>query len=264
VTSPITRIIADPVQLTAAIQQGIGIENFDAPGGWKCDAKLGLNTANRLTMICLELPNIKQQSLDLFLKLPPPVDGLVGIIARARALDAKLESWDRTLPPIWRGELRRVITETPENPCEAPYWAGPVDTYEDLNIAKTVNDYRVSRVLCQTIVLRCIAALPSKDQTEQIGHLKSQAVYICRQMVNEFTSSVPYLLGFDYYTRLGANFKDEAAAKATGAFFAVGPLHITSNIPCVPSSQRSWLRGRLKQISQNFCLGEGGWESTYN
>jgi hypothetical protein len=41
-----------------------------------------------------------------------------------------------------------------------------------------------------------------------------------------------------------------------GAYFAVWPLFVTKNIPCIPGTQRKWLEGRLRYIGKTFGLGE--------
>ena len=91
----------------------------------------------------------------------------------------------------------------------ALYWPGPVHTYGDLNIANVINDYRICRIFCQAAIMNCIDAIPTTMQPEHLTRVYTQAVYVTRRMVNDFSSSLPYLLGFDYYTRPGACAADE-------------------------------------------------------
>jgi hypothetical protein len=206
-------------------------------------------------------------------------------VRRAQDLDRRLEEWARTLPAEWRSEVAKVVTEEPREPLSAFFWSGPVYVYGDLNIANVMNEYRISRLLCQSIVLACVGALPTATaQAEHLQRSYTEAVYIAQQMVNEVCSTVPFMLGFNLGNRLdgesdaserGMRPSPDAprfenppadlrsafpALQSTGAYFAGPPLFIAKAFSCIRPKQRQWLLGRLIHIGREFGLTEAGGE----
>jgi hypothetical protein len=177
--------------------------------GWKCDADLGVNAANRLTLICLNLPNIKYYAQDLLSrdKTSSTVIDMMTLIRTAKDIDSELEHWANTLPDFWNPTTKMIFTEElsddKESLQKAEFWPGPVHIYGDLSIANVWNDYRVSRIFCQAVILGCVAALPSHARTDQIERISQQAVHITQEMVDDFSSAIPYLLGYDIKSRKG-------------------------------------------------------------
>ncbi|KAF2436164.1 hypothetical protein EJ08DRAFT_692049 [Tothia fuscella] len=243
--------------LTASIQQGRTIEDFPSPNSWKCDEDLGINAANRLTLICLNLPNIKFYAQDLLGrdKTSATLVDMMTLIRRAKDIDSELEHWALTLPKFWEPLIKIICNEEPENPKTAEFWFGPVHTYGDLSMANVWNDYRVSRIFCQAVILGCVAALPAHARTEQIERISEQAVHITQQMVDDFCSAIPFLLGYDFKSR-GQSAGEEIAAKATGAYFCVWPLFVTKKVPTISEKQKKWLLYRLYHIGTTFGLTE--------
>jgi hypothetical protein len=170
-----------------------------------------VNAANRLTLICLNLPNIKFHAQDLLGrdKTSATVVDMMSLIRTAKDIDSELEHWAVTLPDFWEPVTKMICQDTGENLKSAQFWPGPVHTYGDLSMANVWNDYRVSRIFCQAVILGCVAALPSHARTDNIERISEQAVHITQQMVDDFCSAIPYLLGFDFKSR-GQNQCDEA------------------------------------------------------
>jgi len=194
-------------QLKAAIQRKVPLEDFPDEKGWRCDEGLGLNTANRLTLICLDIPNLKaatNELVDRDIITQETVQDLLKVIDRAQETDRQLEAWAHSLPEVWKPWTSKVVTDEPRDVTTAEFWPGPVYSYQDLNIATITNEYRISRVLCNGVVRDCIQALPIESQTECIQRAYTKSIYVARQMCNDYTSTLPYMLGFDYYSRPGA------------------------------------------------------------
>jgi hypothetical protein len=194
-------------KVTAAIQKGGPCEAFPDEPGWLCDQGEELNSANRLTIATIELPTLRYYAQELAKpsnpKTPETILEILGAVRRAQELDRQLEEWARTLPAEWRGEVVRVVTEEPREPLAAFFWTGPVYVYGDLNVANVMNEYRISRLLCQSVVLTCVGALPAATaQTEHLQRSYTEAVYIAQQMVNEVCSTVPFMLGYNLGNRL--------------------------------------------------------------
>ena len=132
-------------------------------------------------------------------KTPETIAEILGAIRRAQDLDRRLEDWARTLPPEWRSEVGKVVTDEPAEPLSAFFWPGPVYVYVDVNVANVMNEYRIARLLCQSVVLLCVGALPAGATAaagERLQRSYTEAVYIAQQMVNEVCSTVPFMLGF--------------------------------------------------------------------
>jgi hypothetical protein len=164
---------------------------------------MDVNAANRLTLICLNLPNIKFYAQDLLSrdKTSATVVDMMTLIRTAKDIDSELEHWALTLPEFWEPLTKMICQDTGENLRTAQFWPGPVHTYGDLSIANVWNDYRVSRIFCQAVILGCVSALPAHTRTDNIERISEHAVHITQQMVDDFCSTIPYLLGFDFKSR---------------------------------------------------------------
>ena len=194
--------------LTSSIIQGRPIEDFPASGGWSCDDDGNLNAANRLTLICLTLPNIKAYAQDLLTreKTAMTINEMMSLIKTAKEIDSQLEHWALTVPEEWAYTTVEYCREEPKDLSNSQFWQGPIHVYHDLSVANIINDYRISRIFCQAVILGCISALPPHAKTEQTDRVAAQATYITQQMVDDFSSSIPFLLGY----------KVEGMAKAAG------------------------------------------------
>lgn len=187
-----------------------------------------MNSANRLSIICLELPNIKHRVKELLAqeKALSDTTEIMTLIGKAINIDKNLEDWTRTLPEAWNIETRKVVNYQPDDITIAEFWPGPVYIYQDLKVANLLNDCRICRIFCQSIVLGCIAALPMNSG--EWDHISTQALYIIQQAVNEICWSIPYLLGFDYHNRPNSRPEDEKGRyKAISqSMFAVTKLDV--------------------------------------
>jgi len=134
---------------------------------------------------------------------------MMHLIRTAKDIDSELEHWAVTLPDFWEPQTKMVCQDDGDDPRNAEFWPGPVHTYGDLSMANIWNDYRVSRIFCQAVILGCVAALPSNARTDHIERISEQAVHITQQMVDDFCSAIPYLLGFDFKSRKQSE-QDEA------------------------------------------------------
>lgn len=192
--------------LTSSIIQGKVVDDFPAPGGWACDEDDDLNAANRLTLICLKLPNIKRYAQDLLAqeKTPAVINEVMSLIRTAKDIDSQLEHWALTVPEEWEYHTVEYCREEPKDVFASQYWRGPIHEYYDLNVANIINDYRISRIFCQAVILGCISALPLSTQTEATDRVSAQATYLTQQMVDDFSSSVPFLMGYNLQNRPSA------------------------------------------------------------
>ncbi|KIW05523.1 uncharacterized protein PV09_03404 [Verruconis gallopava] len=245
--------------LTSTIQQQRTVEDFPSPKGWHCDEDMDINAANRLTLICINLPNIKYYAQNLLTKEKNAntVKEMMKLIQVAKEVDSALEHWALTLSDQWEPRVKMTVPEEPEDVTTAQFWKGPVYVYADLSMASVWNDYRISRIFCQSVILGCVAALPSHLRSAQIQRILDLAVRITQQMVDDFCATVPYLFGLS--SEFEANkvgILDQLALRATGAYYAAWPLWVTNKIPTVPEKQRQWLLSKFLLIGKTWGLTE--------
>jgi len=245
--------------VNAALQTGQRCEDFPNPRGWLCDEDQDLNGANRLTVASLELPNLKSQASNLMIKekTPEVMREIYSVIEHTQVVDQRLENWVKSLPEIWKGETPKIVVEEPSDPLSEFFWTGPVYVYQDLNIANVMNEYRVLRLSCQSIILDCIDSIPNQLLSEQLEIAQRKALYLVQKMIDDICSTVPFLLGFDIINRRWVkSISDETAEKSTGGFYAATPLFIARKYMFIPSKQRQWLLGRLYHIGRELGLSE--------
>lgn len=170
----------------------------DFPGekGWNWDDAHELNPANRLALISLGLPGMRRFAIDLTPREPGPEKdaALMQLIHMAQETDAALEHWYNTMPEHWGFRTVRFEAEEPKNIYRATHWQGPIHVYDDLFIANIVNDYRVSRIFCQQLILNALESLWDTSATNDIKSLQDHAQFLACSMANDICSSVPFHL----------------------------------------------------------------------
>jgi hypothetical protein len=180
-----------------------------------------LNGANRLTAICVGLPNLRSQSQQLVKseKTPAVLAEMLEVIEEAKKVDRRLEEWCNGLCDAWTGKVAKVVTEEPKDIMNAFFWPGPQFLYQDLNIAHIITDYRMCRLFCQAVVRECVNAFPTSAHSEHLQRTFTEAVYISQQMVDDFCSSVPYLLGFGMGQRADCTTPADQKCKHSSLFY---------------------------------------------
>jgi hypothetical protein len=181
------------------MSRGDPVQEFPDESGWGCDEAYDLNNANRLTLISLQIPTIRARVRSLAKKPMAQryVTDMTTQLKKIQQVDVLLEEWIHSLPTAWNANIKKVVTEEPKNIWTAFFWTGPVYTYQDLNIANVMNDYRVARLFCQTVAMECISAIPANVRSDSANQAYTRSMYVAHHMVNEIASTLPYLLGFD-------------------------------------------------------------------
>ncbi|KAF2101785.1 hypothetical protein NA57DRAFT_64483 [Rhizodiscina lignyota] len=244
--------------LTSAIQRAKPVDEYPGPKGWTCDDNFEQNPANRLAIISLDLPNLRRYAVDVVSQSPSLNKNaeIMHIMKMAQEVDGRLEHWYLTLPEDWGHRTVRMQLEEPVDVFNAPQWQGPVHIYDDLFMANIINDYRVSRIFCQQIILNMSGALsdPAPETLITVHGMQQHAMYVARTMADDVCSSVPFHLEIDLQPRARDSGQEIHAAEATGGYFLSWPLFVIGNTDCVPMRQREWIRGRLYRIGQDFGL----------
>lgn len=278
--SPLSCTSTDVVQLTKAIQSATPVDEFPGPKGWLCDDDKETNHANRLSIISLGLPNVRRYAQDVIAQTPGPQKDaeLRYLIKMAQEIDGQFEHWYLTLPDTWGCRTIRMQHTEPTDLYSSPQWVGPIHVYDDLFIANIINDYRISRIFCQKLILLVTAALSSPEEREATVHVQRTAMYTARAMANDICSSVPFHLDLTLQpeqtrasgqevhgeplpmfslvstTMISELTGYDTAAEATGAYFLTWPLFVLKDFEVIPLAQRKWIMGRLFRIGLDFGL----------
>jgi len=184
------------------------VDAFPGNKGWIANDINEENAANRLTLICIDLPNIRARANTL---MGTPYDvheepEAQKIMEFAQLVDENLQQWYMTLPPEWQHRTIGIVNEPIEDPLEAEKWIGEQHTYHDVPLASIVNDYRVCRIFCQRVIMASIEWLAVNPEHDYTGDYR-RAVFVIQQMVDEISACVPFhmvrsfILDFAFYSR---------------------------------------------------------------
>lgn len=267
-------VCADVKQLNSCVQLGKPLEDFPGPNGWTSDEQYGSNVANRLTVICMELPNIRVRAEAIIEKSQDVVhwDEIESIVETTRRIDAELEHWHQTLPSNWAPKTHSMHYDLAADLYNAEQWPGPIHVYEDVFIANILNDYRVSRIFCQSVILTGLCWLTAARRRQKYldpgsedepfeplsDHqaLFDQALYVTQTLVDEICWCVPFHLRYDLQPQISHTGQDPGAAEGLGGYFLIWPVFICASLPWIHPKQREWLNGRLFHIGREFNLSQ--------
>jgi hypothetical protein len=185
-------------QITSCVQRAKPVDSFPGLNGWIANDFNEENAANRLTLICIDLPAVRARGEAL---LHTTYDSskeseVMQILEMAQTVDDKLQHWYQTLPVEWHHHTIGIVNGPLEDPATADRWPGEQHVYHDVPLASIVNDYRVCRIFCQRVILGCITWLrpnPSLDLRVAYKH----AIFTIQRMVDEISACVPFHMSYD-------------------------------------------------------------------
>jgi hypothetical protein len=174
------------------------VDDFPGVKGWIPGELSDENAANRLTLICIDLPNIRARANSLTgsqYDLAQESEAK-GILELAQMVDSNLQQWYETLPQDWQYRTVGMVYEIPDDVSQAESWIGPQHAYHDVSLASIVNDYRVCRIFCQRVIMACVTWLSfgsSFDGTEVFNN----AIYVIQQMADEISACVTFHMSYE-------------------------------------------------------------------
>ena len=159
--------------------------------GWVAGELSEENAANRLTLICIDLPNIRARANSLTNSPYDPAQEseAKAILEFAQMVDTNLQQWYTTLPKDWQYRTVGMVYEIPDDVSMAESWIGPQHAYHDVPLASIVNDYRVCRVFCQRVIMACVTWL-SFGSAHSGTDAYNNAIYVIQQMADEISACV--------------------------------------------------------------------------
>lgn len=186
------------------MQRSKPIEDFPSSKGWIGNGEFSEeNVANRLTLICIDLPRLRARANNLTTTPHDPAHESEAkeILEFAQMVDGNLAEWYITLPPEWKHSTIGVVNEIPaiEDLATTEKWPGEQHIYNDVPLASIVNDYRVCRIFCRRVIMACINWLSNGGHVDEDGEY-NQSVYVIQQMVDAISACVPFHLDYELQT----------------------------------------------------------------
>ncbi|KAF1916321.1 hypothetical protein BDU57DRAFT_226913 [Ampelomyces quisqualis] len=246
------------MMITSCVQRSKPVDDFPGVKGWIGNGEFNEeNVANRLTLICIDLPSLRARANNLTKTPHDPNNELEAkqILEVAQMVDDNLAEWYVTLPSEWKHSTIGVVSEMPalEDLAITEKWPGEQHIYNDVPLASIVNDYRVCRIFCRRVMMACINWLSIGGITENEREY-NQSVYVIQQMVDDVSACVPFHLDYELQVVAKSMGQEQNAAEAFGGYSLVWPLYVAANAESVPQAQRDWLFGRLSVIGTKFGL----------
>ncbi|KAF2012094.1 hypothetical protein BU24DRAFT_269809 [Aaosphaeria arxii CBS 175.79] len=244
------------MMITSCVQRSKPIETFPGETGWVTNDINDENAANRLTLICMDLPNIRARANALTGTLYDAAQELEArdILEYAQMVDTNLQQWYDTIPTEWQYRTAGMEYNNPDDVSEMEAWPGPIHVYHDVSLASIVNDYRVCRIFCQRVVMACVTWLSFGGNYLSATQAYNSATFIIQKMVDEISACVKFHMSYDMQPVAQELQLEPNAAEAFGGYSLVWPLYVAANAETVPQRQRDWLSGRLYTIGTKFGL----------
>jgi hypothetical protein len=184
------------------VQRSKPIESFPGAAGWLGNGDFNEeNAANRLTLICIDLPSLRARANTLTsMPYDPRYESEAKqILDFAQTVDGNLEEWYRTLPSEWKHRIIGVYSETlgPEDIALSEKWPGEQHAYHDVPLASIMNDYRVCRIFCCRVIMACITWLGSGGSFVGENKAWNKSVFTIQTMVDEISACVPFHMSYE-------------------------------------------------------------------
>lgn len=242
------------MMITSCVRRAKPVEPFPGANGWIADVGEE-NAANRLTLICMDLPDIRARANDLTSSPHDPAKEpeAIKILEFAQMVDGNLQQWYQTLPLDWHYQTVGMVYDMPEDVTTAGEWPGPQHAYYDVPLASIVNDYRVCRIFCQRVIMACATWL-GLGSDYPVTHAYNTALFVIQQVVDDISACVPFHMVYDMQPIAKERGQEKSAAEAFGGYSLVWPLYVAANAETIPQRQRDWLSGRLYVIGTKFGL----------
>ncbi|KAG5927818.1 hypothetical protein E4U42_001734 [Claviceps africana] len=233
-----------------------------APGmdvSWWIEDAVRDRHASECQRLCIKVGELRAEANRLLTTVPRSPDNMeiiIDVIRRCQAQDQACASWCRNLPDYFQCKTATWGDNVPNGDyTKAEVYPGRVDVYNDTWVATVWNMLRCTRIILNSIIVRCAAwvcAPVDYRTTPEYANAARTTVDI----VTDVISSVPYQLGWfckrkDLLER--ANLStfacgEDDSSKGLSGYFMTWPLAFIHSLDYLTDSQRTWVRGRLQYI----------------
>lgn len=191
------------------------------------------------------------------------IEKVLNHMRKAEQIEKEYVAWYANLTEEWTPKLAAWIDDVAERNLESTAcYPGRVDVYGELWMATTHNIVRASRLFILTTILRCTAWITAELDYK----LTPEYVEVSRQasvLIEDIVSSIPFFFGWkspDTELPLSENSyfpcgnDSKISGKGVTGVWAIWPVFAAAASDFATSSQRLWLRGRLKYIAEHLGI----------
>lgn len=182
----------------------------------------------------------------------------MNLLRKAEAIEHEYYEWHQTLPDRWKPTAVSWVEGAAEQDyANAAVYPGRVDSYGGAYIATIHNIARSARLFIVTTILRCTAKLCYPLDYRMTPEYVTASRH-ASQLIDDIIATTPYFFGWDRDVET-AEFEDsyfpcgsdnKITGKGVTGIWAMYPLFAASTSDFATYSQRIWMRGRLKYISE--------------
>jgi hypothetical protein len=183
------------------------------------------------------------------------------LLRQAESLDEEYKEWFESLKGVWKVNSVAWIDEQEMDLEGGVVHPGKVDSYSDMWMAYHHNTGRSSRLFIWTTIVRCVAWL-CDPRDYRLTPEYATASRICRQLIEDIVASVPFIFGWNKDTNeammdktsFACGSPDTAEIRSLWGVFVMWPIFAAAASDFATLSQRIFLRGRLKYISETLGI----------
>jgi hypothetical protein len=182
------------------------------------------------------------------------------LIARARALDERLATWEENLADDWKFE-QIEFESIQSNESDFSHenfifgiFGNVAHHYPSIWQATLWNQYRTARIAVNIIIARALFRILSEDGMNGRSHilaLQERAQSEIKTQVDQLCASFPFFFGlFDNKNQRRTITAEEMKAAitrrtASTAFLLVWPITIASAAAEIPEEQKRWIKSKI-------------------
>lgn len=191
------------------------------------------------------------------------VEKVLRLLRRAESLDQEYTDWIEALPSSWAIKTVAWIDGEVPDLANSVIHPGRVDSYGELWMAYKYNLVRSCRLFIWTVILRCVAWL-GDPRDYRVSPEYTTASRVCQQLIEDIVSSVPYFFGWNRdkdstmvdRSSFACGETDPTTVKPLAGLFVMWPLFAAASSDFASSSQRIFLRGRLKHVAEMMGINQ--------
>ena len=182
--------------LTLAVQQKKPIDDFPGPRGWLSDIEKSKASSFDLIEPSIQLPSILSKAKDItYLEYTPETtDNVTILLQEACKVQQSLTDLELYMPLNWGYQSVANVGETfnSKDIEQIEVWPGPIHIYKDVRTASIRNYFRISQMLCSSVVMDTLKWLHPKKYMadDRYANARNQT----QAAVDDICYSVPFHL----------------------------------------------------------------------
>lgn len=194
-------------------------------------------------------------------RTPENINLMMSMKRRAEALDQEVVAWMKTTPKSWQHRQLCWEDHVPDGDfTNAEVFPGRVDVYSDFWVASVWNMSRTTRLILNSVIVRCAAWICSPVDYRTTREYAA-AARTATDMITDILASVPYHLGWHVKRKhlfrqedVAGSFicGDEDSIKGLAGYFLTWPLVCVIGQDYATDAQRAFVRGRLRYIGNEL------------